>query len=196
MSKTSQTEYIDNMKILGKLGSRGKDAQVYEVKHKNKSIALKAFRKNKNINGIKNEYEFLKKTYKLGISPKVYSINTEKKYITMEKMEETLFSHIKKTGKMTNKEQNDMIEILEILDVNDIFHGDISPSNFIFDKDHRLYIIDYGMTKEITPQFIKKNGEDSNTKLGITFFILRVREIFPDFEPKILLKKVHSLLNI
>ena len=110
--------------------------------------------------------------------------------------EKTLYHYIKKHGKMTNLQQKDMIEILKILDDNDIFHGDISPSNFILDNNNNLFIIDFGMSKIIDDKFEKKNGKDSNVKLGITVFILKIREIIPDFEPKILLKKVKSLLNL
>lgn len=188
---------INGMEVIGKLGSRGKDAQVYEVvmKGNKNTVALKLYRKNKNNKCIEEEYKFLKKAYKLGVGPKVYKIDKKNKYITMERLNETLYSHIKKTGKMTLKDQTDLIDILEILDNNNIFHGDVSPSNFLYGEDGNLYILDFGMSQHIDQKFLNKHGDNPNVKLGITFFILRIREVIPTFEPKILLKKVHSLLK-
>jgi serine/threonine protein kinase len=195
----SKIEKYDDMILIEKLGSRGKDAQVYSCQKttRSKIMALKMFRKNKNEEGIESEFNFLKKAYRLNLAPKPIAYSLTKKYITMEMIgKNTLFHYIQKNHKMTTRQQKDMIEILEILDKNDLFHGDVSPSNFMIDNTGRMYIIDFGMSKKIDDKFKLKNGDNSNIKLGIVFFILKIREIFPDFEPKHLITKVKSLLDL
>ena len=194
-------ERLKSMELISKLGSHGKDAQVYSVLNRNKKMAIKLFKKSKKIESIEQEIEFQKKIYKLGLCPKPYSMSSANKYISMQQIGdgETLWNRIvKHKGKMSVKEQKDLIEILEILDYQNIFHGDVSASNFLFDSDDsdRLYIIDFGMSNNIDEKFLKKNGKDANIKLGLTFFIVRVREEFPEFQPKLLLKKVQSLLDL
>lgn len=192
---------------------KGKDGRIYSIKYDSNDVIAKVFRKNKNRKDIKNEYYFLKKAYKLGISPKVYyySDNIEKRYkedngkednsyIIMEKLDKTLLDFIRKTGKLSIDHQKKIIKILEILDENKIFHGDISPLNFMTKKDKddktNLYIIDFGMSKKMDDDFIKKYGKDANVKIGITAFILKIREFIPSFDPILLKKKVFSKLDI
>jgi serine/threonine protein kinase len=114
----------------------------------------------------------------------------------MDRLEYSLFDVIKKNGKMTKKHQTDVIKILEILDKNKIFHGDVSPLNFMFDKNGKMYIIDYGMSKNIDSKFLKKYGNNSNIKLGLTVFILNIRKVIPDFEPTVLTRKIFQYLDL
>jgi tRNA A-37 threonylcarbamoyl transferase component Bud32 len=179
---------------------KGKDGTITFLMKGKKEVVKKTFRSNKNKDDIKNEIAMMKKSQKLGISPIVYSsdIKAEKPFIVMEQLGKTLFEYMKKTGKLSLRHQKQMISILKKLDDNQIFHGDISPLNFITGKDDpsHLYIIDFGMAKEMDDDFIKKHGKNANVKLGITFFILKIREQFPSFEPVLLLQKVHSLLHL
>jgi predicted unusual protein kinase regulating ubiquinone biosynthesis (AarF/ABC1/UbiB family) len=109
---------------------------------------------------------------------------------------ETMYEVIKK-NKFTNSVQKDTIEILEILDTNCIFHGDPSPLNFMTDKNGVLFIIDFGFATHIDEKFIKKhNTTIPNVKLGIMFFILKTRKVFPEFKPKLLLKTVVDTLKL
>ena len=180
---------------------KGKDGTVTVIESGKKRLVRKTFRKNKNRDDIDNEVKMMKKGYNLGISPKVYTYftgnDTENPYIDMEELGETLFDIIKKEGNISDKYQQQIISILETLDANHIFHGDISPLNFMTGKNEdRLYIIDYGMAKKMDSAFIKKNSKDANVKLGITVFILKIREQYPEFNPELLLKKVYSKLSL
>jgi tRNA A-37 threonylcarbamoyl transferase component Bud32 len=179
---------------------KGKDGTITFLTKRKKDVVTKTFRSNKNKDDIKNEIDMMKKSQKLGISPIVYSSNikTEKPFIVMEQLGKTLFEYMKKTGKLSLRHQKQIISILEKLDENRIFHGDISPLNFMTGKDDpsQLYIIDFGMAKKMDDAFIKKHGKNANVKLGITVFILKIREQLESFEPVLLLKKVHSLLKL
>lgn len=202
-SKIENTEKIEKTQKINKKSpvKKGKDGTVTLIETGKKRIIRKTFRKNKNREEIDNEVKMMKKGHNLGISPKVYTYfkgnETENPYIDMEELGETLFEHIKKTGKISDRHQQQIISILETLDENHIFHGDISPLNFMTGKNEdRLYIIDYGMAKKMDSAFIKKNSKDANVKLGITVFILKIREQYPEFNPELLLKKVYSKLSL
>jgi len=181
---------------------KGKDGTVTVIETGKKRMVRKTFRKNKNREEIDNEVKMMKKGHNLGISPKVYTYfkgnESENPYIDMEELGQTLFDIIKKEGNISDKYQQQIISILETLDANHIFHGDISPLNFMIgtEKNDRLYIIDYGMAKKMDSAFIKKNSKDANVKLGITVFILKIREQCPEFKPELLLKKVYSTLSL
>ena len=183
---------------------KGKDGTITFETRRKKEVVIKTFRSNKNSDDIKNEVSMLKKAYKLGVAPKVYSYSYgcdkegDKPHIVMERLGKTIFEYMKNTGKISLRHQKQIISILECLDKNRIFHGDVSPLNFMTGKDDSsdLYIIDFGMAKKMDDAFIKKHGENANVKLGISVFILKVREQMPSFEPVLLLKKVYSLLKL
>jgi tRNA A-37 threonylcarbamoyl transferase component Bud32 len=188
-----------NKKTINKLNKsptkkRGKDGEIKV----NKNMVSKVFNENKSPKEIIKEYEFMEKAYNLGISPRPFSFNwTGAKYILMEKLDYTLFEEIKKTGELSQKRQREMIKILHLLDKSHIFHGDISPLNFMIKKSNdALYIIDFGMSKKMTSSFIAKHSENANIKQGITVFILKIREVIPSFDPVLLKKEVFKYLKI
>ena len=185
------------MSSLKKSIKKGKDGTITYHKRGKKDVVTKMFRKNKNRDSIEQEIYFMKKAHRLGISPKTHEINvdTDKPYIVMDELGKTLVEYINKTGKLSQSHQRQIISILDTLDKHKIFHGDISPLNFMSgkgDDSERLYIIDYGMSKKMDKAFIEQHGKNANVKLGITVFILKIREQHPAFMPELLLKKVHS----
>jgi tRNA A-37 threonylcarbamoyl transferase component Bud32 len=182
---------------------RGKDGAICKEKFgKNgkNNVVYKVFKKNKNKEELKKELKFMKKGYDLGISPRVYdySVDGNNPYIIIEEMDKTLYDLMKDDCVISDDMQYQMIDILETLDRNRIFHGDVSPLNFMTSHSNpdKLYIIDYGMSKEMDKKFIKEHSEHANIKQGITFFILKIREQNPDFQPKILLDKVMKTLSL
>ena len=186
---------------LKKSVKKGKDGTITYHKRGRRDVITKTFRKNKNRDSIEQEIFFMKKAHRLGISPKIHEVNIEDKnpYIVMDELGKTLVDYINKTGKLSQQHQRQIISILETLDNNCIFHGDISPLNFMSgkgDDSRNLYIIDFGMAKKIDKAFIAQHGKHPNIKLGITFFILKIREQHPAFMPELLLKKVHSTFEI
>jgi tRNA A-37 threonylcarbamoyl transferase component Bud32 len=186
----------DNIDVKEHTGKKGKDGNIYKVLKKNTPMIAKIFRKNKNSEEILQEYKFQTKAYKLGISPKTYGYSIEdKKYILMEEMEETLYEIIKRNNfEMPLKYQKQFLEIMNILDENKIFHSDTSPLNFMT-KNEKLYIIDFGLSCKIDKKCVEKNGENPNFKLGIIFFIIKTRLVFPKFTPEYLIKKVEKKIK-
>jgi len=110
----------------------------YRIKELDETIRKKRTRK---------ESKILEKISKLGFSPKVIS-NDDKSKITMDFIEgKTLRDCLtEKNYKSLMKELGKKIAILHN---NDIIHGDLTTSNFIFnDKDDQIYLIDFGLSFE------------------------------------------------
>jgi tRNA A-37 threonylcarbamoyl transferase component Bud32 len=181
---------------------KGKDGEIKMVE----GIVSKVFKEDKKDEEIIKEFQFMQSAYELGIGvkPLSYHLSTSrghKKCIVMEALDETLFDHLKKNkGKVKDDYQKQIIRILHILDKNKIFHGDISALNFMIKYKSKgkgkIYIIDFGMSKKMTDSFIKKHSKHANIKLGITVFILKIRELLPEFEPVLLKQEVFKYLEI
>ena len=125
------------------------------------------------------EASFQQRAAEIGVSPVIIDINPVKKYIVMEKMDETLFDIIKKNkGVIPITYQKQIFTIFNKLDRIGILHGDPNSTNFMI-KGRKLYIIDYGFAKEIDKKLINKYGTNKlNRHLMIFGFILQLREIF------------------
>ena len=195
--KNKNKNNSDNAEKINKSPTvnKGKDGEI----KKGEKIISKVFKKTKKSSDIENEYKFLNKAYNIGIAPKPIECISSgpSKYILMEKLDETLFDHMKKTGGLSDEYQKEMIRILHLLDKNKIFHGDISPLNFMTKKgDKKLYIIDFGMSHDMTPEFIKEHSPHANVKMGITVFILKLRDLVPTFDPILLKNEVFKYLKI
>ena len=137
---------------------------------------MKTFKKNKSSKNIKKEAFLQQKASEFDIAPKVIDVDTISKYIVMEKMSSHLYEYIKKDGKLTEKQQKQIIRIYKGLDDAKIFHADSNILNYMY-KDKKLYIIDFGMSKEIDEKLIKKLGTKTpNLDLMTLGFILKLKE--------------------
>tara|TARA_Y100001970_G_C14172827_1_gene825151 strand:+ start:640 stop:1395 length:756 start_codon:yes stop_codon:yes gene_type:complete len=172
----------EKYKIIRKLGTSGKEATTYLVHDKNnKILAKKQYRKNKSINNIKTEIKLQNKANTYGISPKIIDYNYDYKYVIMEKLDETLFDILKENkGGLDEKYQQMIINIIYVLDRIGIFHGDPNLGNFMIKrgKKDKMYIIDFGFSKEITPRLISKFGTSTpNQKFMLVGLLLKIKEI-------------------
>ena len=169
---------VDKYTRIRQLGNKGKEGICYLVKDsKNKEFAMKTFRKTKSSNTLKIEYTLQKKASSEGISPRVVEYDSVSKYIVMEKMDHHLLDVMKKqNGNLTKTQQFQIIEIYHKLDEVKIFHGDSNLLNYMV-KGKRIYIIDFGFSKEINEKFIKKLGSTPNIKLMTLGFILKLKEL-------------------
>jgi hypothetical protein len=80
-------------------------------------------------------------------------------------------------GNVTKIQQCQIIEIYKKLDEVKVFHGDSNLLNYMI-KDKKIYIIDFGYSKEINDKFIKKIGSSTpNIKLMTLGFILKLKEL-------------------
>ncbi len=168
--------------IISRLGTSGKEATTYLIEDKNrKQFAKKQYRKNKSVNNIKIEIDFQEKASKYGISPKIVDFNKEYKYVVMEKLDYTLFDLLKENkGKLNEDYQQMIVNIIYVLDKIGIFHGDPNLGNFMIKKGKRdkMYIIDFGFSKDITPRLISKyKTKTPNQKFMLVGLLLKIKEI-------------------
>ena len=170
--------YIEYIKIK-QIGNKGKDGVTYLVKTKNnRKYAMKTFKNSKSSNRIKREADIQRLCSEYNIAPAVYNVNLNKKYIVMEQMDKHLLDIIDhQKGNLNKVQQNNIISIYKKLDKIGVFHGDSNMMNYML-KDKKIYMIDYGMSKIITPNLCKELGTDKpNMKLMLLGFILKLKEL-------------------
>ena len=170
-------EKIDRYVRLGQLGEKGKEGTTYLVESKGKQYAMKTFRKQKSSATLRRESELQNLAAEAGVSPKVIDIDTVSKYIVMEKLDRHLYDTLKKNkGIMTRPIQKQIISIYKKLDGAGVFHGDANLLNYMF-KGRNLYIIDFGMAKEITNNLIYKLGTSTpNLSIMTLGLVLKLKE--------------------
>ena len=172
-------EKIDKYKKINQLGNEGKEGITFLVKTKEgRQYAMKTFRKTKSSTRLRLEAELQEKASILGIAPKVVEIDTVSKYIVMEKLDKHLYDVLKEQdGNLTEDQQKQIIHIYKSLDEAEVFHGDSNILNYMF-KKNKLYIIDFGMGKEIDSKLKRKLGTDTpNMTLMNLGFILKLKEL-------------------
>jgi Kae1-associated kinase Bud32 len=169
---------IDKYTRYEQLGDKGKEGVTYLVKDRHgKEYAMKTFRRDKSSQTLKNEFNLQKKASKGGITPRVHDFDTTSKYIVMDRMDSHLYEYIKKKGYLCKKYQERILFIFNKLDEAGVFHGDANILNYMI-KDNQVYIIDFGFSKEITPQLLKKLGtERPNYHLMTIGLILKLKEL-------------------
>lgn len=169
---------LDKYTKCQQLGEKGKEGVTYLVKDKHsKEYAMKTFRKDKSSHTLKTEYSLQKKASKMGVTPRVYEYDTVSKYIVMDRMDSHLYDEIKKKGYLTKRHQERILYIFDKLDQVGVFHGDANILNYMI-KDNEVYIIDFGFSKEITPQLLKKLGTNRpNYHLMTIGLVLKLKEL-------------------
>ena len=170
---------IDKYEKIKQLGEKGKEGLTYLVKtEKGYEYAMKTFKKNKSSTKLREEARLQEMAYECGISPKVIEIDTVSKYIVMDLLDKHLADVIQKQkGDMTKLQQKQIINIFKGLDKAKVFHADSNILNYMF-KNKKLFIIDFGMSKEIDDKLIKKLGTNTpNIDLMNLGFILKLKEL-------------------
>jgi predicted Ser/Thr protein kinase len=202
-----RTTYIDKYIKIKQLGKKGKEGLTYLVKINNQidnkepnniEYAMKTFNKNKSSTSLINEAKLQQLASKIGVAPKVYKVDTYSKYILMEKMDSHLIDYMKlNNGNLTKKQQIDIIDIYIKLDKIGVLQGDSNIINYMYKKD-KLYLIDYGMAKKITPQLCKDTGTNTpNLTLMTLGMIIKLKELkCPDTSYKYLLKVIPNETKI
>lgn len=171
-------EKLDRYERLGQLGEKGKEGTTYLVESKGKQYAMKTFRKQKSSTMLRKEAELQNMAAEIGVSPRVIDIDTVSKYIVMEKLDRHLYETLKKNGGMMSQNvQRQIITIYKKLDRAGVFHGDANLLNYMF-KGRQLYIIDFGMAKEITNKLVYKLGTTTpNLSIMTLGLVLKLKEI-------------------
>lgn len=104
------------------------------------------------------EVEYQNKAHELGVSPEVIEFYTDDKkgFIVMKKLDLSLHDVLQSMEFDPIKLSNQVINIIKKLHSNGIVHNDTHKNNFMFDKDGKLYIIDFGKASDL------KNIKDGN----------------------------------
>lgn len=157
--ETYKRDKIDKYVRGDQLGERGKEGTTYLVTTRDGTVyAMKTFRKQKSSATLRKEAELQKLAADFGASPNVIDMDTVSKYIVMEKMDIHLLHVMENQGRiLTRQQQKQIINIYKKLDKAGVFHGDANLLNYMY-KNGKLYIIDFGMAREITTAMIKKLG--------------------------------------
>jgi tRNA A-37 threonylcarbamoyl transferase component Bud32 len=172
------TQKEEKWKIEDKIGYEGKEGTVYNVKKGSKSYAMKKFKKDKSVNKIQLESDLQKIASKHNLSPKIYDVDLENKWIVMDKLDKNLFDILKENnGKLSSVYQKRMIEIFKNLDKFGVYHGDPNPLNFM-EKNGELYIIDFGFGSKIDDKLCNKlKSKTPNLSYMPIGFLLKIKDV-------------------
>ena len=78
---------------------------------------------------------------------------------------------------MNRTQQYQILDIFEKLDSVGIFHADSNILNYMI-KNKKIYIIDFGFSKEINEKLIKKLGTSTpNIRMMTLGLVLKLREL-------------------
>lgn len=118
------------------------------------------------------EVEYQHKAHELGLSPEVidFYADDKKGFIVMKKLDLSLHDVLQSMEFDPIKLSNQVIDIIKKLHSNGIVHNDTHKNNFMFDKDGKLYIIDFGKASDL------KNIKDGNIDYK------KAVDLFDDFD--------------
>tara|TARA_B100002019_G_C21118679_1_gene522199 strand:- start:54 stop:788 length:735 start_codon:yes stop_codon:yes gene_type:complete len=164
---------------IKQLGNVGKEGTTYLVENEDKHLyAMKQFKSTKSSTNIEKEAELQKIAANYDLSPRIYEVNLEQKFIVMEKLDINLCQILKQNnGELTDNIQLHIINIINKLDDIGVFHGDPNPSNFMI-HNGKVYIIDFGFSKKIDSQLIEKYTDKPNKNFMVLGLVLKLREMF------------------
>ena len=170
---------VDKYTRIRQLGNKGKEGTTYLVRdNREREFAMKTFRKTKSSNTLKNEYTLQKQAANAGVAPRVVEYDSVSKYIVMEKMDLHLVDLMKKQkGVLLRGQQYQILDLFKKLDDAKVFHADSNILNYMM-KGKRIYLIDFGFSKEITPRLCKKLGTDHpNMRMMTLGLVLKLKEL-------------------
>lgn len=162
-------------------GKKGKEGTTFIAKCQDDSeYAIKLFKKKKSVKKLNKEAALQKMAAEFGISPMVFAVNDEEKYIIMEKMEKTIVDvMIEKYGNedrpLDEYQQKRIIDICEKLDQAKVLQNDGNPLNLMVNSQGEIFVIDFGFAKPITKAIIKKRGPNPNINLTLWHFDRQLR---------------------
>ena len=162
-----------------RLGNEGKEGVTYLVKtDSDREYAMKVFRRHKSAVTLRKEADLQEQAAQYGAAPHVIEVDTVMKTIVMDKMDKHLIEVLyRQNGVLFESQQKAVIRLFERLDNAGVFHGDSNILNYMF-RGKRLYLIDYGMSKAIDNDLVKKlKTRTPNMDLMSLAFILKMREL-------------------
>ncbi len=170
---------LEKYKKIIQIRNKGKEGVTFLVETpEGVRYAMKSFKKNKSSDKLRLEARLQQLAAEEGISPKVVDVDTVSKFIVMEKLDKHLIDVMKSQGgNLTETQQKQIFKIYKALDKAKVFHGDSNILNYMY-KNRKLYIIDFGMSREIDDKLINKlKTSTPNVELMNLGFVLKLKEL-------------------
>lgn len=177
-----KSDKIEHWTYIQQLGEKGKEGTTFLVKtHKFPSTgpyyAMKTFSKKKSSQKLIIEATLQQKAADVGVAPQVIDVDPISKTITMQCMDKHLWNMLMTTRQLSTNQQRQIINMYKKLDKIGIFHGDANLMNYMY-QGGQLYMIDFGMSKEINEKLIKKLGTKTpNLSIMTLGLILKLKNI-------------------
>lgn len=173
---------IEHWQYIKQLGEKGKEGTTFLVKtdkfsSKQTYYAMKTFNKKKSPQKLILEATLQQKASEVGVAPQIVDIDPISKTITMQCMDKHLWDMLMKTRQLSTNQQRQIISIYKKLDKINIFHGDANLMNYMY-QGKKLYMIDFGMSREINTTLIKKLGTKTpNLTIMTLGLILKLKKM-------------------
>jgi len=176
-------EKYDKYDFISQLGYEGRDSKTFlALDKKNKYVAVKIFKTHKTVKQIKKETQLQEIASLNHISPNIYDINYNDKFIVMDYCDKTLYELLSQTnGMLDENNQKKIINLFHKLDKCKIYHNDPNLCNFML-KKNKWFIIDFGFSIPINSYCIDKYGPTPNIKYMPTGLLLNLKKIYPNIE--------------
>lgn len=159
----------EDFEVLKQMGEDGAQGVVSLVEFPNGlRAAMKQFKQTKSSARIQAEADFQTRAADEGIAPEVMHVDLENKRIFMEPMQVRVVDVLKHGSE---RFRQDLIHIMKTLDDIGILHNDGNALNLMLNDRDELQIIDFGLSKEITPKLRKKWQGEPNIR--VTLHMLR-----------------------
>lgn len=163
------TQMSDDFEILRQLGQDGAQGVVSLVEFPNGlRAAMKQFKPTKSSARIQQEADFQAKAAEADIAPEVMHVDLEKKRIFMEPMRVRIVDVLEHGHK---RFRQDLLDLMRKLDDIDILHNDGNALNLMLNEFDELRLVDFGLSKKITPAIAKKWDHEPNVR--VTLHMLR-----------------------
>ncbi len=161
----------DDFEVIRQLGQDGAQGVVSLVEFPNGlRAAMKQFRKSKSAARIQAEADFQQRAAEAGVAPEVMHVDLDKRRIFMEPMRARVVD-VCKSESGHRRLADDLERIMRTLDRIKILHNDGNALNLMLDHDDNLFLLDYGLSKEITKSVDKKWNHEPNMK--VTHYMLK-----------------------
>jgi len=160
---------MEDFTVMNQLGEDGKDGIVSLVKFPNGlRCACKQYKRTKSTKMIQKEVDFQRQAAEAGIAPEIMHVDLPNRRIFMEIMAARVVDELSESDERFEQE---LLTIMDKLDSIGILHNDGNALNLMFDNDDNLKIIDFGLSKKITPAIRRKWDNAPNTK--VTYHMLK-----------------------
>ena len=157
------TEGFQVSRVGERLGEQGKEGEVFATRTRKKFrntvlglpitlprgyfLAVKQFKPRKSANRILREATFQQRAAEYHIAPRVVGINTEEKYIVMERCDARIMDEYRDRA-LPESMQYMLCALMARLDGLNILHNDGNIRNLMI-KQGKPILIDYGMSKKL-----------------------------------------------